>query len=102
MNHIGNRLERLGLQRSIMENGNLFKLICGAGNEDVEEVYKLCYLYTLAGANAIDMSANVEVVKSAIKGVNDAELLLSEFNLINYTFGYSQKLILNTKLTYYW
>ena len=24
------------------------------------------------------------------------------FNWINYTFGYSQKLILNTKLTYYW
>jgi ferredoxin len=88
VNHIGNKLERLELQRSIMENGNLFKLICGAGNEDVEEVYKLCYLYTLAGANAIDMSANVEVVKSAIKGVNEAELFLSEFNLINYTRPY--------------
>ena len=25
-----------------------------------------------------------------------------KFNLINYAFGYSQKLILNTKLTYYW
>jgi len=25
-----------------------------------------------------------------------------QFNLLIYTFGYSQKLILNTKLTYYW
>jgi len=25
-----------------------------------------------------------------------------KFDLINNTFGYSQKLILNTKLTYYW
>ena len=46
-----------------MNNGKLFKLICGAGNEDIEEVYKLCYVYTLAGCNSIDMSANINVVK---------------------------------------
>ena len=38
-----------------MESGHLFKFICGAGNEDAAEVYKLCFVYTLAGANAIDM-----------------------------------------------
>ena len=84
MNHIGNRKERFDNQKKIMRNGNLFKLICGAGNEDADEVYKLCFVYTLAGANAIDMSANVEVVRSAVKGVNDAELLLKEYELDNY------------------
>ena len=80
MNHTG----RLDIQRSLMENGNLFKLICGAGNEDAAEVYKLCFVYTLAGANAIDMSANVDVVKSAVKGVNDAEKILNKENNKNY------------------
>ena len=28
-----------------------FKLVCGAGNEDIEEVEKLTYIYSLAGAN---------------------------------------------------
>jgi len=88
LNHIGNNINRLELQRTIMENGKLFKLICGAGNEDVDEVYKLCFVYTLAGANSIDMSANVEVVKSAIKGVNDAENSLDEFNVKNYIRPY--------------
>ena len=45
MNHIGNNKSRFQIQKSIMQNGHLFKLICGAGNEDVEEVYKL-YIYT--------------------------------------------------------
>lgn len=81
MNHTGNRLE---IQRALMEKGNLFKLICGAGNEDASEVYKLCLVYTLAGAKCIDMSANVEVVKSAIKGVTDAEAILSSLGEKNY------------------
>ena len=85
MNHTGNRLE---LQRTIMEKGHLFKLICGAGNEDAEEVYKLCYVYTLAGANAIDMSANVDVVQAAVRGVNDAEKILDQYSLKNYVRPY--------------
>lgn len=85
MNHTGNRIE---LQRTIMEKGHLFKLICGAGNEDAEEVYKLCYVYTLAGANAIDMSANVDVVQAAVRGVNDAEKILDQYFLKNYVRPY--------------
>ena len=88
MNHIGNRSERFEEQKAIMRNGRLFKLICGAGNEDAEEVYKLCLVYTLAGANAIDMSANIEVVKAAIQGVNDAETLLKDYRLESYTRPY--------------
>ena len=76
MNHTGSFNNRLELQRSIMENGNLFKMICGAGNEDVDEVYKLSFLYTLAGANSIDMSATIEVVESAVKGLMMLKKLL--------------------------
>lgn len=88
MNHTGNNNKRLALQRSIMDEGQLFKLICGAGNEDANEVYKLCLVYTLAGTNAIDMSANIDVVKSAIKGVDDAEKILDKFNVKNYIRPY--------------
>lgn len=89
MNHTGSFNNRLELQRSIMENGNLFKMICGAGNEDVDEVYKLSFLYTLAGANSIDMSATIEVVESAVKGVNDAEKIIAQENILdNYIRPY--------------
>ena len=55
MSLIGNSKKRFNTQKSIMNNGELFKMICGAGNEDAEEVYKLCLVYTLAGAKAIDI-----------------------------------------------
>ena len=88
MSHTGNSKKRFITQKSIMNNGELFKMICGAGNEDPNEVYKLCLVYTLAGANAIDMSANLDVVKSAVNGVKDAEALLGKYKLKNYTRPY--------------
>ena len=88
MSPIGNSKKRFIEQKSIMNNGELFKMICGAGNEDADEVYKLCLVYTLAGAKAIDMSANLDVVKSAVNGVEDAEALLGKYKLKNYTRPY--------------
>ena len=88
MSLIGNSKKRFNTQKSIMNNGELFKMICGAGNEDADEVYKLCLVYTLAGAKAIDMSANLDVVKSAVNGVEDAEALLGKYKLKNYTRPY--------------
>lgn len=88
MSLIGNSKKRFNTQKSIMNNGELFKMICGAGNEDAAEVYKLCLVYTLAGAKAIDMSANIDVVKSAVNGVEDAEALLGKYKLKNYTRPY--------------
>ena len=88
MSPTGNSKKRFNKQKSIMNNGELFKMICGAGNEDADEVYKLCLVYTLAGAKAIDMSANIDVVKSAVNGVEDAEALLGKYKLKNYTRPY--------------
>ena len=54
------------------EEKRYFKIVCGAGNEDAEEVRKLSLVYTLAGALGIDVSANVDVVKGAVGGVGKA------------------------------
>ena len=55
--------------KNILNTEKCFKMICGAGNEDKEQVKKLAYIYTLAGAKILDVSANVDVVKSAKDGI---------------------------------
>lgn len=45
-------------------------MICGAGNEDIVQVKKLAFIYTMAGAKILDVSANVEVVQSAVDGID--------------------------------
>ena len=64
-----NRYEEL---KEILLEHRYFKVVCGAGNEDPEEVRKLAIVYTLAGANGIDVSANVDVVKSCMAGIDKA------------------------------
>lgn len=61
--------------KRIFQEGKYFKVVCGAGNEDPEEVYKLTLVYVLAGATSVDISANVDVVKSAAKALDKAEEL---------------------------
>jgi ferredoxin len=57
------------LQRLLNEE-KCFKMICGAGNEDKVQVKKLAFIYTLAGAKILDVSANVDVIKSASEGID--------------------------------
>lgn len=56
--------------KDVLQNKKCFKLICGAGNEDPTEIEKLVALYAKAGANFFDISANEEVIKAALKGLN--------------------------------
>ena len=56
--------------KNLLETEKCFKMICGAGNEDKEQVKRLSYIYTLAGAKILDVSANVEVVKHAMEGID--------------------------------
>ena len=51
------------------------KVICGAGNEDKEEVKRISFIYTLAGATLLDVSANPDVVRASVKGINLANNL---------------------------
>jgi Fe-S-cluster-containing hydrogenase component 2 len=63
------RFEEMSL---LLKTGKYFKLVCGAGNEDAEEVKRLTILYTLAGAKGMDVSANVDVVKACMDGIDIA------------------------------
>jgi 4-hydroxy 2-oxovalerate aldolase len=76
--YMSNRFDEMA---DLLSKGKYFKLVCGAGNEDTEEVKRLTVLYTLAGAKGLDVSANVEVVKACKKGIDIAFSLAKEFNI---------------------
>jgi len=67
--------------KNLLEQEKCFKMICGAGNEDKEHVKKLSFVYTLAGASVLDISANPEVVTSAKEGINMAFERAHEFGV---------------------
>ena len=56
--------------KEILEQKKCFKLVCGAGNEDVQEVEKLVALYAAAGCNFFDLSANEKVIDAAKRGLD--------------------------------
>ena len=58
--------------RDLLENKKCFKLVCGAGNEDAQEVEKLVTIYSLAGCNFFDLCAKPEIVDAAKRGLERA------------------------------
>jgi len=66
---------------SLLLQSKYFKLVCGAGNEDSEEVRKLAFIYTLAGAKGMDVSANTAVVEACSEGIDLAFEKADEFGL---------------------
>jgi ferredoxin len=68
----GKPVNRFDEEQNLLERGLFFKIVCGAGNEDPDEVRRLSTVYTLAGSLGIDVSANVEVVKGAMEGIDHA------------------------------
>jgi len=56
--------------KKLLEEKKCFKLICGAGNENLEEVEKLVALYSKAGCHFFDLSANENVLKAAQNGLD--------------------------------
>ncbi len=65
-------MKRYEQLKQIFHERKYFKLVCGAGNEDIEEVRKLATVYTIAGTTVLDLSANVDVVKAAKMGIKAA------------------------------
>lgn len=66
----------------LLKTKQCFKLVCGAGNEDIEQVKRLVFVYALAGCKFFDLSANEEVISAAqealnLAGVSDAYLCVS-------------------------
>lgn len=58
--------------KKLLEQKKCFKLICGAGNENLGEVEKLVALYSAAGCHFFDMCASEEVLKAAQRGLDFA------------------------------
>jgi Fe-S-cluster-containing hydrogenase component 2 len=53
----------------MLSNKSCFKLVCGAGNEDVKEVEKLVALYSAAGCKFFDLCAKSEIIDAAKSGL---------------------------------
>lgn len=58
--------------KDLLENNQCFKLVCGAGNEDAEEVEKLVTIYSLAGCQFFDVCAKPEIVDATKKGIQNS------------------------------
>ncbi len=65
-------MDRFAQMQNLLDKSKFFKLVCGAGNEDKQEVKKLSIIYTLAGAKGLDISANAEIVKACNEGMEYA------------------------------
>ena len=64
-----------------LNDGTCFKVICGAGNEDKNEVKKISFVYSLAGATLLDVSANPDVVAASLEGINLANEFHSKYGI---------------------
>lgn len=73
-------INRYAELKNILTQRRYFKIVCGAGSENPEEVRKITLVYTLAGAVGIDVSANVEIVEAAMKGIDKAYELADLLN----------------------
>lgn len=60
--------------KELLETKHCFKFVCGAGNEDIEEVKRLVYVYAAAGCRFFDLSANEEVIKAAREALDTAKV----------------------------
>jgi len=67
--------------RELFQQGSYFKLVCGAGNEDEEEVKRLSTIFTLAGASGLDVSATPSVVRACREGIDLAFDLSNQLNI---------------------
>lgn len=57
--------------------GQWFKLICGASYQDVSKIRNLSLVYSLAGADCIDVAADLAVVNAAWEGIVASTLVAS-------------------------
>lgn len=66
-------MNRYELLKKLLAERKFFKLVCGAGNEDPEEVRRLALIFTLAGSHMLDLSANIDIVEAAKNGIDEAK-----------------------------
>jgi Fe-S-cluster-containing hydrogenase component 2 len=69
-----------------LEEGNWFKLICGASFQDLPAIRSLALAYTLAGADCIDVGADKAVITAAKEGIARAKSLAREAKSKGFTY----------------
>ena len=69
--------------KDLLEEKKVFKLVCGAGNEDTNEVEKLVTIYSLAGCNFFDLCAKPEVIDAAKRGLKNAGITKDRYLCIS-------------------
>ena len=57
------------LLKLLKSKKKIFKLVCGAGNECAQEVERLVALYSAAGCKVFDISANLDILAAAKRGL---------------------------------
>lgn len=72
---------RFGLYKDLLQSSKYFKLVCGAGNGDADQVEFLAYIYTLAGCAGFDVLASPFIVKATKKGINAALIKSKDLNI---------------------
>lgn len=58
--------------KKLLDEKQCFKLICGAGNENLQEVERLVALYAKAGCRFFDLAADEKVLQAAQRGLDFA------------------------------
>lgn len=58
--------------KDLLDKKQCFKLVCGAGNEDIQEVERLVTIYSLAGCPFFDLCAKPKIVDAAKRGLERA------------------------------
>ncbi len=69
--------------KELLESKQCIKLVCGAGNEDVESIERLVHIYTLAGIRYFDISANIQVLRAVRNKLKE----LGVEGFINVSYG---------------
>ena len=57
---------------TLLKQKNCFKLICGAGNENLQEIERLVAVYAAAGCRFFDLANDIQVLQAAQRGLDFA------------------------------
>lgn len=68
-----------------LQQGSWFKLICGASYQHLPSIRNLALVYTLAGADCLDVAADKAVIHSALEGIKIAQ----NYHQQAINFGYN-------------
>ncbi|CAD5942099.1 Protein NrfC homolog [Planktothrix tepida] len=71
-----------------LQQGNWFKLICGASYQHLPAVRSLTLAYTLAGADCIDVAADPAVIAITQEALTQAEALGEQAQALGFSYRY--------------